>query len=162
MTSSDIIAIVAIVASAIVSIISAYISFQNNKANINARRSEIALEKRLDAFSEVTFKMGKFRLSLASFLASHSNEKFGKDDFEDLKNIFIKDLAELHMTVERVQVYFPKHVSVAIDRFNDSLSEYSDKLIEERDLGSVETLFNIIGDEEQKVVELMQEFIGLK
>jgi hypothetical protein len=50
MAPSDIIAIVAIVVSAIVSIVSAFIAYKNNEANILARRSEIALERRMDAF----------------------------------------------------------------------------------------------------------------
>ena len=66
MTSSDIIAIVAIVSSAMVSAISAYISFKNNKANIEAKRAEIAFEKRIEAFKEFVETMGKFKIGRAS------------------------------------------------------------------------------------------------
>ena len=162
MTPSDIIAIVAIVTSAIVSIVSAYISFQNNKANINARRSEIALEKRLEAFSEVTTKMGMFRLSLVNYFASQISQKSDKLDFAGFKETFVKDLIEFHLTVERVQVYLPRHISIAVDEFVDALSNYTDNFLEKDDLGDIDTLTNNLWQEELKVVKLMQEFVGLK
>lgn len=162
MTSSDIIAIVAIISSAIVSVISTYISFQNNKANINARRSEIALEKRLEAFSEVTTKMGMFRLSLVNYFASQLTQKSDKLDFAGFKETFVKDLVEFHLTVERVQVYLPRHISIAVDEFVDALASYSDKFLEKDDIGDIETLTNELWQEELKVVKLMQEFVGLR
>jgi len=67
MTSSDIIAVVAISISGIVSLISAYTSYKNNKANIMARRSELALEKRLTAFVDIVEQMGKLTRALSSF-----------------------------------------------------------------------------------------------
>ena len=45
MNSSDIIAIIAIVVSTIVSTLSVYIFYKNNKSNIDSKRTEIALER---------------------------------------------------------------------------------------------------------------------
>jgi hypothetical protein len=47
MSTSDVIAIIAIVVSGIVSIIVAITTYRSNKLNIQARRSELAFEKRL-------------------------------------------------------------------------------------------------------------------
>ena len=162
MTSSDIIAIVAIVISAIVSIVSVFISYQNTKATINAKRSEIALDRRLNAFSELIEKIGALRLSLVRFAALPSDVKFEKEEFDGLKAIMVEGFESLHIVFERNRVFLPKHISRAVDKFVETISRFSDKLLVVKDVKGLQTFLNAVGKEEEKVVDLMQEFIGLK
>ena len=59
MTPSDVIAIVAVVVSAVVSILSVYISYKNNKANIGAKRSEMIFERQIRILQELCPSYGK-------------------------------------------------------------------------------------------------------
>jgi len=66
MNTSDVIAIVAISVSALVTIIVAITSYRSNKLNIQARPSEMAFEKQIEAFREIADKMGGIRKAIIS------------------------------------------------------------------------------------------------
>lgn len=89
MNSSDLIAITAVIITGIVSALSAYISHQNNKANIVARRSEMVFEKRLDAFSRVVEKIGLInnylRYDIADYI--HKSDRNATEEKNCLRNI---------------------------------------------------------------------------
>ena len=61
MNNSDLIAIIAIVVSAIVSIITLIAAYRTAKLNVQARRSEMAFEKQIEAFREIAEKLGGIR-----------------------------------------------------------------------------------------------------
>jgi hypothetical protein len=88
MNSSDIIAIVAIVISAIVSVVSSVITYKNNKVNIEARRSEMAFEKQLEAFRELAERMGHIRLTNLSILANTKNQNASETYFDSMQLAF--------------------------------------------------------------------------
>jgi len=121
MTASDIIAIVAIVISAIVSVASAIISYMNNKNNIEAKRSEIAFEKRLEAFSGIVKEIGKIttwtgglaipQIKSEADIVRYLNKHDGNNRFQE---IYLEQ-----------RVFFPKHIDKEIREFINIITEFT-------------------------------------
>ncbi len=165
LTSSDIIAIVAIVLSAIVSVTSAVISYKNNKANIQAKRSEIALEKRLVAFSGIVKEIGGITAWTGEMLANdiNSGEEFFKYLETEKYNIHFLE------TYLEQRVFFPKHIDKEISEFIDLITRFVKEVIlpfEKSDLIfnklKIEDFHKSIKDKESKIVGMIQDFVGLK
>ena len=152
MTSPDIIAIVAIVVSAIVSIISVVTTFRVNKANIEAKRSEIAFEKRLDAFREIVEKIGEVR-----YFLHYSKANLKTDD--EMKN-FIHEAEEkyreLYRSYQRLRVYFPPAIQDHILDYGNIFSEY----FQTRDISKTQSLVTQLHEKEKVTVGNIQKFIG--
>src|SRR5687767_5771777 len=85
MSNSDIIALVAVILSAAISITTSLVSYFTNKSNIQAKRSEIAFERPLEAFREIAEQIGKIKFKLASI---KSESDFDKEK-EELKQMEI-------------------------------------------------------------------------
>lgn len=78
MTNSDIIAIVAIAASALSSIISAIVVISTTRINIQAKRSEIAFSERLRAFQEVYELISNVNSRLYLFQHTFKDQTYNK------------------------------------------------------------------------------------
>jgi hypothetical protein len=116
MTSSDIIAVVAIVVSAIVSTLSLYISYKNNKSNILAKRTEIALEKQLEAFSILEEKMHSITTLILSTDEKQNSaiDKAFRKKLEVAYNNFLQKY-------DLLRIYLPPHLEIALDHFDVSV-----------------------------------------
>src|SRR5215510_7507327 len=105
MNTSDIIAIVAIVVSALVSIIVAITSYRSNKLNIQARRSEMAFEKQIEAFREIAEKISGIRKAIIGSQIPYD---------ESSKNVFYhaveKATLDYVFTYRKYRVYLPSEL----------------------------------------------------
>jgi hypothetical protein len=151
MNSSDIIAIVAIVISAIVSVISAVIAFKNNKANIEARRVEMAYERRMEAFREILEAMGVLRM----FMSENYPLYRGKPDefFSELRKQYYKFFS----TYQKLRFFVPPSL-------RDNFTEYSRfvfDFIDRQDFGQVREFGDELRDKEYEIINALQKFLGL-
>jgi hypothetical protein len=155
MTSSDIITITAIVVSAIISIMSIYISFVTNKQNISAKRKEIALEKQLEAFSTLQNAVQEIAKLILS-LDEKPNQSIDQNFLKKLKiahDIFIQK----H---DLLRIYIPKKFDSALEKI--SIPTY--KLLAPNGETDEETnnyLREIILAQD-KFVTLIREYIGIE
>lgn len=164
MNSSDIIAITAIVISAIVSVTSAVISYKNNKANIQAKRSEIAFDKRLAAFSKIVGEIGKFT-TLTGGVAS---QQF-KTKEETIKYLNKYDGAKDFTTYYFEQrIFFPKKIDKEIREFIDLMTEYAEEIVfpltqlDEKIEQTKATTWHVrLRNKEDEIVSVIQDFVGL-
>jgi len=155
MTSSDIIAIVAISVSAITSIVTAVMAYLTNKANISARRAELASEKRLEALSTIVGHVEKIKYLLQNV----SIPRKADDSWRKLARQLIELEKGFLVDYEKYKIYIPVHISNEIDKFEGSIS----LLI---------SIYNVAEGEapleeelrcykqEEKIIKLIQEFIG--
>jgi hypothetical protein len=168
MTSSDIIAIVAIVMSALVSIVSASISYLNNKQNISAKRSEIALEKRMEAFRDVVEKLGGLSIAI-SFLKGLLSPKIKVPKKTITKATKILTDAGLAFMVSFQQngVFFPLHISKIIRTYQSMSSVYM-RVLENNiegmaiDSKNLDNWLSLTVKYEADIVSEIQKFIGYK
>jgi Zn-finger domain-containing protein len=163
MTSSDIIAIVAIAASTIVSITSAYISYQNNKANLLAKKSEIAFEKRLDAFRDVVNGVAKH----VDFLYRWSSREVKSEkEFKAFAQEFDEVNEHIITTYRRCVVYLPPSIDAALvelhriidSQYSESWPQFSKGKLSRDVLNS---WLASVGGQQKKIVEMIQQFVGL-
>ena len=157
MTSSDIIAIIAIVLSAIVSVVSGFISYKTNKMNITAKRMEIAYQRRLDAFSKMISSMGEFRASLVDAVGI-----LQRDGLEATRARLYKGFENVVITFDKERVFFPSKVNNAVNTYNKIAVEHTDEFLKNPTPVELEKWRKSAWDEENKVVALMQEFINLE
>jgi len=151
MTPSDIVAIVAIIVSAIVSVVSAIITYKNNKANIGARRSEIAFEKRLDAFREYVENIGKLR-----FFISNNTNLDNEVEHQNFFNELHEKYDELSICYQKLRVYFPGHIDDAILEHKRMIAEYGTSE-DYKNIGEFEKELRV---KEKEIVTKIQSYIG--
>jgi hypothetical protein len=156
MNSSDIIAIIAITTSAIMSIAVALIGYFTNKANIRAKRSEIALEKRLDAFREIVEKWGVLKRlgSRGKVLSSSDFEKINR--YENDLNTAIE---EFYKVYQQQRVYFPPNIEKMVTEYGS----FSFQFITNQNHTSESTLkwFEAILAKEKGLVAEIQKYIDI-
>lgn len=157
MTPSDIIAIIAIVLSAIVSVVSGYISYKTNKMNITAKRLEIAYQRRLDSFSKMISAMGEFRASLVDAVGI-----IQKDGLEATRTRLYESFENVVKTFDKERVFFPSKVNNAVNNYNKIALEHTDEFLKNPTSVELEKWRKSTWDEENKIVALMQEFINLE
>lgn len=163
MTSPDIIAIVAIAASTIVSITSAYISYQNNKANLVAKKSEIAFEKRLDAFRDVVEGAAKYVDFLYRWSSREvKNEKEFKVFFQELNEVS----EHIITTYRRCVVYLPPSIDTALAEFHRIIDSQSSEYWPEFSKGKISrdvlnSWLTSVAGQQKKIIEMIQKFVGL-
>jgi len=177
MTSSDIIAITAISVSGIVSIITLLANFLINRANIKAKRSEMAFEKRLGSFRSVYDTMSSVKRHI-DFLASFPKEglrRYSKyrailnNEYTDIKEKATAELISRFMNIDndfinvydKNRVYFPPHIDKEIQNYYNEVllavrSHTLEKLHER--IAEMQELQNKYS---QRILKLMHEFIGL-
>ena len=153
MTSSDIIAITAIILSAIVSIVSAYISYKNNKSNILAKRSEMAFERQLDAFQEVVEKIGMVRLINSQNLYLKDEQKI-KNYFSELKNA--KD--EFYKSYQRQRVYLPPDIAEKTRLYGSGIFSF----LSNGNYGEIDKYYSDLVMKEREIIFMIQTFMGYK
>ena len=157
MTPSDIIAIIAIVLSAIVSVVSGYISYKTNKMNITAKRLEIAYQRRLDSFSKMISAMGEFQASLVDAVGI-----IQKDGLEATRTRLYESFENVVKTFDKERVFFPSKVNYAVNNYNKIALEHTDEFLKNPTPVELEKWRKSVWDEENKIVALMQEFINLE
>lgn len=152
MNSSDIIAIVAIVISAIVSVLSAYISLKNNKANIEARRLEMAFEKRLEAFREILEGMGNFRR-----FVSENRNSLQSDNPEEYFAKLREQYYKFFSTYQKLRFYIPPNARQIFTDYARFVLDYINRKDSEhtKDFGAQ------LRDKENEITDLLQKFLGL-
>ena len=155
MTASDIIAIVAITISAIVSVISAIITYKNNKANILAKRSEMSFEKRLEAYRELIESMGKLTLQLQRISLEFNNKKRVKELSEDGRLL----LDSFFTNYTRYRIFMPKNIFHILTLYLGASSKAMTLVISNKE--QFDLSFNDALDKEGEIVSLIQKNIGL-
>lgn len=152
MNTSDIIAIVAIVVSAIVSIIVTITSYRSNKLNIQARRSEMAFEKQIEGFKEIAEKMSGIRKAMISSQKPY-DESSAYTFFREMEKAAI----DFVFTYQKHRVYIPSELDVELREFGKkAISYYSGADYTEHDQ-FVED-FNKL---EPNIVKIMNKYMGI-
>jgi hypothetical protein len=160
MTSSDIIAIIAIIVSAIVSITSVIISYKNNLLAIEARRSELAFEKRLSAFTKITEQIAKMEDVLEKRLAQENPTKDESASFSIEMSDAIEEYCSTH---DKLIIFFPKSIMEANSDFSLIVAEVA-RVVNEGNLSqeTIRELLSKILNAKIKLIRKMQSFIGYK
>ena len=152
MQTSDLLAIVAIVVSAIVSIASVFISYLNNKINIRAKRSELAFEKQIEAFREIAEKMGGIRRAMVDT---------PKPVNEQLNDLFFSTLLQASMdyysTWQRCRIYLPPELAVSLREYGKKIISYSAC----RDYSSHDEFLDEINSLEPEIIKAMNKYMGI-
>jgi biopolymer transport protein ExbB/TolQ len=152
MDVSDIIAIVAIIASAIVSIIAAITSYRNTKLSIQARRSEMAFEKQIEAFRELAEKLGGIRKSFAMFSIPVS-EREQETFFARVE----KAILDYHFTYQKFRLYLPSDLDSALREFTQkAVIYYSDA-----DYSKHKEFLDEFNKIEPKIIKIMNKYMGI-
>ena len=148
MNTSDIIAILAISVSALVTIIVAITSYRSNKLNIQARRSEMAFEKQIEAFREIADKLGGIRRTIVT-----DDRKSESDFFSHVE----KATLEYHFTYQRYRMYLPSDLDAALREFTQKAISYYSNADYNRDTEFFED-FNKL---EPKIIKIMNKHLGI-
>ena len=153
MNTSDIIAIVAIVVSAIVSISAGIISYKANKATIEARRSEMAFEKQIEAFREIAEKMSGIRKVFID--TPMPSEKAGsvKVFYTAVRSAIL----EFVFTYQKYRVYLPSELDLVLREFGKKAISYFSK--EDYDLH--EEFVSEFNEIEQEIIKIMNKYMGI-
>lgn len=152
MNTSDIIAIVAISVSAIVSIIVAITSYQSNKLNIQARRSEMAFEKQIEAFREIADKMGGIRKAFVGFPIP-DDETSERTFFSRLEKVTL----DYHFTYQKYRVYLPSELDTALREFEKkAISYYSNA-----DYKKHSEFLDEFNKLEPDIIKIMNKYMGI-
>lgn len=134
MNNSEIIAIVAIVASALTSIITVLVGYFQNKSNNRAKLSEIAFEKRLEAFRDVyssavmlndeTRAYHRAVIALGNELVAYTIGEKTDDSYKETIEEFRKasdDLASVYGDFRSVyyknRVYLPRNTDSVMEKY---------------------------------------------
>jgi hypothetical protein len=152
MNTSDIIAILAISVSALVTIIVAITSYRSNKLNIQARRSEMAFEKQIEAFREIADKLGGIRKTIIGFPVP-DNERSEQAFFSRVE----KATLEYHFTYQKYRVYLPSDLDVALREFTKkAISYYSNA-----DYNKHTEFLDDFNKLEPKIIKVMNKHMGI-
>lgn len=148
MNSSDIIAIVAVVVSAIVSITATIFSYLNNKSNIKAKRVEMAFERQLNALSAVAEKLR----AIETFLITEGQFI---SEFEEFRQKLIAVVVKMKVERDRQEVFLPESIVNHLYELEVNMTE-SNELLEKKDLPAY--IEKYIG-EVDNVLSAMRHFI---
>ena len=152
MNTSDLIAIIAIVVSAIVSIITLIAAYRTAKLNVQARRSEMAFEKQIEAFREIAEKLGGIR----KVFVIH-----GEPEGEGMtRNFFMaveKAVLDYHFTYQKYRVYLPSDLDNALREFTQiAITYYSDADYEKH-----KQFVEDFNKSEPKIIKIMNKHMGI-
>lgn len=157
MTTSETIATIAIITSSLISIVSLSISYFINKSNIRARRSEIAFEKRIEAFREMMEKIRRF----GYVISDHVNVNVENNTkVAEFKSNCLKSIEDLLFTYWKQNVYFTPTVDKSIGELRKLSVDYLNKFGETYDAQIAEEWFSKYTEKQDQVIGLMQEIIG--
>jgi len=159
MNTSEIIAVIAISASTLISSISLLISYFINKSNILARRSDIAFENRLEAFREMMEKAKHFEYVISDYVNIGLKSKGRVDIY---KSNCLRALEEFVFTYWKQNVYFPPAVDTAVGDLRKLSIDYLNKLDVKYDESIAKEWFSRYAERQNQISALMQEVIGIK
>ena len=148
MNNSDYIAIIAIIMSAIISVASTIFTYLMNKVNIHAKRSEIAFEKRLQAFQEIVEHIGKIK----KYIYEAEETKL-----DELKNNVKEAIDEYYVVYRRHLVFLPPTIADNVDRYGDRVYTLVRKNYSYENLNNARRETKKI---EREIIQDMQKFIG--
>jgi hypothetical protein len=166
--SSDIVAIVAVVVSAFVSVVSAYISYknnradldasqQNNRANILSKRTEFIFEKQIAIFKEVALKMDQ----IIAVVVNGAEQQGKKTSNEKLEEKFFSDLEKasdaLLWFFNGEKFYLPEKVLLSTTEFIAAIKEFIDK----RDYKNKHDLLEFLVPKNLEITGLMRIYWGI-
>jgi hypothetical protein len=154
MSTSDLISILAVTTTAIVSIISIVVSYLNNRISIKAKRSEMAFEKQIDAFREIAEKMGKIRMVIVNTPRPMENNLKSVDTF--FSALFDVSM-DFYSTYQKYRVYLPSDVDVALREYGKKIIGYAASRDYNRHGGEIEYL-NLI---EPDIIKKMNKHMGI-
>jgi hypothetical protein len=152
MNTSDIIAILAISISAPVSIIVAITSYRSNKLNIDARRSEMAFEKQIEAFREFADKMGGIRKTIISASILY-DESSGNAFFRAIE----KANLDYHFTYQKYRIYLPTELDAILREFEKKVISYYSNA----DYTKHDEFFDDFNRLEPNIIKTMNKYIGI-
>ena len=152
MNTSDIIAIVAIVVSAFVSIIVAITSYRNNKLTIQARRSEMAFERQIEAFREIAEKISGIRMAIIASPVPH-DERSRKAFYSAVE----KATLDYIFTHRRYRVYLPSELDIPLNELGKKAAIYYTDADYTKHPEFIEE-FNKL---EFKIVKIMNKLMGI-
>lgn len=159
---SDLVAIIALILSAIISTVTLVVTYKTNKENNRAKRLEIALAHQLTALQALTEQLH----TLADKMSDHVKIKEESFTFSKYKtNLIDAYLNVLNFSV-KTAIYFPKNVEQQIwnllrvfssdfevieqfTSFNDEAREYVSKS------------YKRLGDGLTKVIAEIQKYLGI-
>jgi hypothetical protein len=152
MTTSDIIALVAIVVSALVTIIVAITSYRTNKLNIQARRSEMAFEKQIEAFREIAEKVNGIRKAIIS-----SQKPYDESSGNAFYRAVEKATLDYVFTYRKYRVYLPSELDKILIEFSKkAISYYSDA-----DYTKHDEFLDDFNKLEPNMVKIMNKYMGI-
>jgi hypothetical protein len=149
MNNSDIIALAAIILSAIISVTTSLVAYFMNKMNIQAKRSEIAFEKRLEAFREIAEQTGKIKLQFSLIE--------DVDDFNSSRSNFQESLIDFYKAYRKNLVFLPPSISKDVAKYGNLISDLIDEDYTEENTAKN---FNEAKEIENQIIDAMQKFIG--
>ena len=160
MNTSDIIAIIAVILSSIVSITSLLISYFNNKDTISIKRQEIFFEKKIQAASEVVEKVEKVQDSILTYLSYQANNQ--QYDFQALHQQITNDLNGLKQSYARNKILL--NLTTSADLFSILLRGflYYDELLKKGDSRKLLIWAQTTNNELENIVSNMRKDIGLE
>ena len=153
MNTSDLIAIVAIVVSAIVSIVVAITTYRSNKLNIQAKRSEMAFEKQIEAFREIAEKISSIRKAIVG-----SKQPYDESSDSAFFHAVEKATLDYVFTHRKYRVYLPSDLdSILHELGKKAVSYYSDA-----DYTKHNEFLEELNQLEPKAVKMMNKYMGIK
>ena len=156
MSTSEIITVVALILSSLVSITSIYITYLNNKANIRANRSEILFEKRLNALASVVEKIEKIR----SF-DSEIEKVLEKDDAEEKKRyrdeVLMPSITELASELDKQTIFLPPRPDKLASQFFSEALLFANLHFRQKDIDRWKKVSSEIHSE---IIYSTREFLG--
>jgi hypothetical protein len=153
MSTSDIIALVAIVISALVSITVAITSYRSNKLAIHARRSEMAFEKQIEAFREIAEKISGIRKAIIG-----SQKPYDESSNNAFYSTVEKATLDYVFTHRKYRVYLPSELDKLLNEFGkQAVSYYSDA-----DYTKHDKFIEEFNKREPQVIKLMNKHMEIK
>jgi hypothetical protein len=152
MNTSDIIAILAISVSALVTIIVAITSYRSNKLNIQARRSEMAFEKQIEAFREIAEKISGIRKAIIG-----SQKPYDESSKDAFYRTVEKATLDYVFTYRKYRVYLPSELDKALIEFSKkAISYYSGA-----DYTKHDAFLDDFNKLEPNIVKIMNKHMGI-
>jgi len=152
----------AIIVPACLSIIAIIATVLNNKMNIDARKNEMAFEKKIEAYRDIIEKMGNFHFSLNMLINT------GTTDTELLQkrhSEFGDSLKLLHLTFDQNGLFFSGKVGRSIGEYKIMFGLYEDKLRGaigyNYDPEALQEILSTCYKKENEIKSLAQKYLGL-
>ena len=101
MTISELISILAIISTLTIAVVSQLITLGINKSNLEAKRSELAYEKRLEAFRSIVEALGKVR---------YANSQYNTDKSAVTRNALDQAMQQFLQIYRKELIFLPPNI----------------------------------------------------